>query len=110
VPLNKNLEVFPVVSGETGQLDGCYITEDTNTGQLFRSGATVCGFEKRWAGHDRASRLNDGNNQYRGFYQSYPHKQAANKAPNKRGTFDTLKQRIGLGVDKKDRTTLVGLV
>jgi hypothetical protein len=63
----------------------------------------VCGFEKGWAGHNRASRIMDGNNQYRGFYQTYPHKQAADKAPNKRGTFDMLNQRIGLGVDKKDR-------
>jgi hypothetical protein len=108
--LNSDMGVFPaVLDDEHARLDGCYLAEDTNKKKIIRAGATERGFRNRWSGHARASRLSDPTNKYRDLYQMYPHKQCAESAPNKRGTFDVLQQRVGLGVGKTDRSTFVNM-
>jgi hypothetical protein len=105
--LNSDRNVFPVVADDLSSLDGCYLAEDTNKMKIIRAGATERGFRQRWSGHERAARLSDPNTKYRDLYQLYPHKQYTGSAPNKRGTFDMLKQRVGLGVSKANRATFV---
>lgn len=59
---------------------------------------TVAKFAKRWKQHEVTSRLNGTSEQWRWFYQLYPHQNCEKQLPSKRGTFQQLEQRIAVGV------------
>ena len=68
------------------------------------------GLLRRWKEHERASFLNDMGTKNRPKYQFFPYESVSDdKAPNKRGTFQQLEQRLGLGMKKSDRSKVLQL-
>lgn len=108
--LNHSLDVFPKVTEDIGDLDGCYLTADTLRGDIIRSGFAEQGLLRRWKEHHRASFLNDIGTRERPQYQLFPHETVpVEQAPNRRGTFQQLEQKLGLGMRKCDRARVLQL-
>jgi hypothetical protein len=110
--LSSNPEIFPLVDNDpdgNSVWHGCYSTFDPDHHSLLRSGMTSQGFEKRWKQHVRASWLNDTNKKWRNIYMYYPHPGCDKKTEFKRGTFDQLQQRIAVGFDKNQKSSVVDL-
>ncbi|KAG7368491.1 hypothetical protein IV203_031234 [Nitzschia inconspicua] len=108
--LNQILNVFPKMDEDIGAMDGSYLTADTLRQLLIRAGFAEQGFNRRWGEHRRASFLKDVGTRNRPQYQLFPHESVSeDQAPNRRGTFQQLEQRLGLGVRKADRARVLAL-
>ena len=87
---------FLVVEEEPSKLDGSYIVEDSSRGIILRAGATEQGFEVRWKEHQKASLLRASVGKQRRFSLLYPDESVASSIDGRSGSFQDLKQRIGI--------------
>lgn len=103
-------ENFKVVEGsEYVHCDGCYLHVDWNRRAFRRAGQTVIGFAKRNGQHERASHLNEDKTMNRAFYRTYPHQSARERCPCADGTFEDLKQVVGIGMERIKMTAIANL-
>jgi hypothetical protein len=111
--LSSDQMMFPKAEGDkdegSGSWNGCYLTYDPHRGIFIRPGMTVAKFAKRWKQHEAASRLNGTSEQWRWFYQLYPHQNCQKQLSSKRGTFQQLEQRIAVGIASSDQRKAVEL-
>ncbi|KAG7368977.1 hypothetical protein IV203_031720 [Nitzschia inconspicua] len=95
---------------DIGAMDGSYLTADTLRQLLIRAGFAEQGFNRSWVELCRASFLKDVGTRNRPQYQLSPHESVSeDQVPNRRGTFQQLEQRSGLGVRKADRARVLAL-
>jgi hypothetical protein len=107
--LNCNLEMFPIIQGEFEVLDGCYVASDSKRGWLIRAGMAERTFSKRWKEHVAASMRASVDTMYRNLYWFYPHKNVMQTVPGRKGVFQDLQQRMGLGMTRGDRNKVLNL-
>jgi hypothetical protein len=107
--LNCNLEMFPIIQGESEVLDGCYVASDSKRGWLIRAGMAERTFSKRWKEHVAASMRASVDTMYRNLYWFYPHKNVMQTVPGRKGVFQDLQQRMGLGMTRGDRNKVLNL-
>ena len=100
---------FLVVEGELDELDGNYLSEDVPRAIIHRSGATEQGFATRWKGHQKASLLTSSTEKQRRFSLLYPDETKAAGIDGRMGTFQDLKQRVGLGMERSKRDEIIAL-
>lgn len=72
-------------------------------------GETVATFQGRWAGHTDASQLKTKESLGSTFYLSYPHETAISRSTDRLGTFQQLKQCVGIGFERSKKNELVSL-
>jgi hypothetical protein len=89
--------MFHHVVGVMDSLDGCYLAEDTNQNEIIQSGATEATFKRRWKEHEMASLLKQPKNKKHLFYNHYPDSSIANQVENRKGSFQSLQQLVGMG-------------
>mmetsp|Transcript_30157 Transcript_30157/g.50084 ORF Transcript_30157/g.50084 Transcript_30157/m.50084 type:complete len:147 (+) Transcript_30157:750-1190(+) len=106
----NDLDKFPIVDNELGKSFGVYLTEDPNRKQLIQAGQTVVSFRLHWKEHERcAHQQGDPDTCRRNFYIFYPHSSVAATCNTKRGTFESLNQRVGISMQKSDNWKIASL-
>ena len=102
---------FFVVGNDLKDLDGNCIVEDTQRGTLIRVGSTEVGFSSgKRRQHKINSELSCPVGKQRRFLQIHPDKSGNDKAcGSMKGFFQSLKQRVGLGVKRSQTAELVCL-
>jgi len=98
-----------VAEGELDELDGNYLSEDVPRAIIHRSEATEEGFATRRKGHQKASLLTSSTEKQRRFSLLYPDETKAAGIDGRMGTFQDLKQRVGLGIERSKRDEIVAL-
>ena len=107
--INEHVSVYPKAEGELGSLDGCYLAEDSGRLCIIRSGMATKTFKKRWGEHVRTSLRASTETAYRNFYWFYPHQREAHNVPGRRGVFQQINQRVGLGMRRQDKAKVLSL-
>jgi hypothetical protein len=100
---------FQLVIGEIGTMNGAYIFEDLSQGTIICTGTASAGLKKQFDQHVKASLLKDPKTNKIDVYRRYPHESIANEVPGCKGTFQSLKQIVGVAIDlskKEDFATL----
>jgi hypothetical protein len=97
------------IGEELGGLDGSYVVIDIDRQLPCRGGETVATFQGRWAGHMDVSQLKTKESLRSTFYLSYPHETAISRSTDRLGTFQQLKQGVGIGFHKSNKQELVSL-
>ena len=88
--------------GDAAGLDGSHVVWETNRREMIRAGATEAGFAKRWKEHHSASKLKARTSQQRRVQLMHPDESIAETIECRRGEFQDLSQRVGLGM-KRDQ-------
>jgi hypothetical protein len=85
------------------------LAADSKRYSLIRSGMPTQTFGKRWEEHLRASLRAAMVAMYRNFYWYYPHERVAYNVRGRKGTYQSLEQRMGMGVKKQGKHKLLKL-
>ena len=90
--------------------DGNYIVYDPSR-TFIRVGAASVGMNKRWKGHEKASKRSSHTDRKSDFYKAYPSKDAVHQpeSDEQKGFFDQLEQLIGVGFEKSNRDFIINL-
>ena len=107
--LSGKSDSFLLIEGELSLLDGNYICEDEPRSLILRSGGTEQGFANRWKGHEKASLLDTPVGKQRRFSRLFPHKDIAANIDGRKGVFQDLNQRIGLGMERGKRDQILAM-
>ena len=107
--LKSNNDAFLEVKDGMENLEGNYLSEDVPRATIHRSGATEHGFASRWKEHQRASLLRNSSEKQRRYSLLYPDTTKAAGVEGRMGTFQDLKQRVGLGMERTKRDEIIAL-
>ncbi len=100
---------FQSVIGVIGTMNGAYVFEDSSRGNIIRAGTASAGLMKRFEQHVKASLLKDPKTNKMDVYRRYPHESIANEVPGCKGTFQSLKQLVGVAVDPAKKEDFAAL-
>ncbi len=100
---------FQSVIGAFDTMNGAYIFEDSSRGNIIRAGTASAGLKKRFDQHVKASLLKDPKTNKMDVYRRYPHESIANNVPGRKGTFQSLKQLVGVAFDPSKKEEFAAL-
>jgi hypothetical protein len=87
---------FQCVIGEIGTMYGAYVFEDSSRGTIIHARTALAGLKKQFDQHVKAFLLKDPKSNKMDVYRRYPHESIANGVPGCKGTFQSLKQLVGV--------------
>jgi hypothetical protein len=100
---------FQHAVGDLANLDGSYVVEDSRRNEICRAGAAEMGFRTRWEGHTQSSKLLDPKYKKSAFYNCYPHENVVENTLNRKGTFQSLNQLVGVGFQRSKASQVLAL-
>jgi hypothetical protein len=85
------------------------VFEDSSRGTIIHVGSALAGLKKQFDQHVKASLLKDPKTNEMDVYRRYPHESIANEVPGCKGTFQSLKQLVGVAIDPSKKEDFAAL-